>query len=361
MITLEQIQEAFPEARPTMSSGQLEYYVNCPKFHKKGGRYKMTINAETGWFLCHDCLYKGNAHDLYLNQLPEMLSRLRVSKEGLKCTPVHRYTDVPTFTAKPGEILWGKNKIRAPGETKHVSELDSNHPACVYLNSRGFNPKDHGSTGEFPILYCTKGYFVSMGGHCTTQGRLVFPVVMNDDIVGWQARYIDFKLADEKTGEVCRYVWRDPKFVKITKNADGEWRDHHIPKYYTCPGMQRSSTLYNFDGARKTKLVVAVEGPLDAVRVGPEAVATFGKMITSQQRKLLKTYWDSIILIRDEDVDPDSQNFQEIVGDLSICGVIHFKMKGYKDPGDAPRTEIWNQVADTLKVKRLDPVPAGKN
>lgn len=346
MISFDRIQKQFPEAKLGSGGDHAECYINCPKPHKGGGVYQLTINMSSGAFVCHNCGYKGNAETELVGPLVDALRRLQVSRDnGVVIEPSPQ-----RFVAKTDEITWGSAKFRAPGETVPVTTLPPNHPAVLYLQQRGFDMSEHGPGQAFPVLYCTKGYFRTMKGLCQTKGRIVFPVVMSGDIVGWQARVVD-RMEDDR-----RFVWHDPNWVEM-KRVMGRFVDADVPKYYTCPGMQRSTAIYNFDGARKHRHVVVTEGVLDAIRVGPEAIATFGKIITANQVRLLKAYWDTVIILRDSDVDPSDIRFQQTLRELSCLNVVHFSLCGYQDPGSAPRATIWDQIANNIDLNRQQPAP----
>ena len=40
-LDFEEVERVFPEVSQSTSSGHLEFTVHCPRFHKKGGKYKI--------------------------------------------------------------------------------------------------------------------------------------------------------------------------------------------------------------------------------------------------------------------------------------------------------------------------------
>jgi DNA primase len=74
--------------------------------------------------------------------------------------------------------------------------------------------------------------------------------------------------------------------------------------FKNTPGLQKSKTLFNLQRAKKYDKVFIVESSFDAIRleqVGVHALATLGATISKEQRKLLKQYFNQIILLADND------------------------------------------------------------
>jgi DNA primase len=114
------------------------------------------------------------------------------------------------------------------------------------------------------------------------RGRIIIPVYLEGKLIGWQARYL---------GE-------QPNLGKPPSKD--------IPKYIFSSGFPRSRALYNFDNAKQQPFVVVVEGATKVWRFGPEAVATFGKCVTSQQIALLAARWTKIVVMLDPNAEQES-------------------------------------------------------
>lgn len=353
-ISYEMIKKRFPEARA--SSGEhTEYYVHCPKFHKKGGRWKLSINPETGAFFCHDCGYAGNAHEAFFSLLNDQFKLIRAIRgvEEIKAAELPTGHRIRNYRYK-----WGD--VPAPGECVLINHLPQNHPAVTYMEQRKFDISSFNKEGGFSVLYCTKGQ-ISSPTLGSVEGRIVFPVFYNSKVVGWQARYIDF--FEEHNGVPARRVWEgESKGWVIYRKKDGLWEDKDHPKYWTCPDMSRSSTLYNIDRARAFNFCVLVEGPLDVIRIGSYGVGTFGKVITFDQMRMIKAIWKTVILLQDDDVvlekDPQKKlRYNKMIAELSTgIRLIAFPLKGYHDAGECPTEEIYKQIRENLNgddTKRL--------
>jgi hypothetical protein len=156
--------------------------------------------------------------------------------------------------ADPDEL----KEVRPPGPMWRLDELKAkrpNHPAILYLEGRGYDVDKLARLWD--IAYCPKSYYT-----LATQ-RIIIPIYMSGMMVGWQARYV----GDDVDG--------------VPFNKAG------IAKYWTSPGFKRKLVAYNLERACQHQTVVVVEGPLDAVNVGPMAVAAVGKTLSPIVRKKL--------------------------------------------------------------------------
>ena len=74
--------------------------------------------------------------------------------------------------------------------------------------------------------------------------------------------------------------------------------------FKNTPGLPKSKTLFNIQRAKRYDKVFVVESSFDAIRleqVGVHAVATLGATISKEQRKLLKQYFNEVIVLGDND------------------------------------------------------------
>ncbi len=121
-----------------------------------------------------------------------------------------------------------------------------------YLIERGITMDD---VASFGLLHTTSGPLAH---------RLVFPVWNGGRLVYWQARAM-WSVSEQPTG----------RYIKVL----------NPPRAVAPHGA--GAVLYNLDTARHYPRVAIVEGPIDAVRTGPDAVATLGKHLTERQLGLL--------------------------------------------------------------------------
>jgi len=328
VLELEEVQEVFPEAIASDSVGHREYYVNCRQFHKKGGRYKMSINAETGAYYCHDCGVRGNAIYEFFDPSMVFLKSVAVKREDAK-----RET-------KKREVEEWANGVMSPGNVVPMRMLDENHVAWEYLEL------DRGLTKEqvnwSNLYYCdAPGNFKIGKKYDVTGGRIIFPFYSMGELCGWQAREISYTKGD------IRHVWTGKKFDKRKRLSSLKWEDSVVPKYYTCPEMQRKRTLYNFDNAKKhsSSEVIIVEGPIDCIKAGKGAIATMGNKITYEQRRIITSNWDTLYWILDPGIATDQSWFLDCLVDMQRSANVYYTfMDNGKDPGASSEEEIKEQI-----------------
>jgi DNA primase len=77
------------------------------------------------------------------------------------------------------------------------------------------------------------------------------------------------------------------------------------PRYLYNKGFKRANVLFNIQNAKQYNSCIVVEGSIDAMFIHqagfPNVVATLGSKISDFQFKLLKKYFDSIIVFSDND------------------------------------------------------------
>lgn len=314
------------KVRKTKGRNGIEFKVCCPFCVPPDKKYKLYINPEKygGVYNCYKCGKSGTMTSLLGQAYKQQIKQAQMTA-SLKEEPLPE--DVPT-----------------PGLSTALTQLDSTHPAIEYLTKTRKRPFDPGQLEtEYGVRYCWQGRRFGRpesGFFYDTTNTLLFPVWMFNRLVGWQSRLLyDPEHLDDTQCASLGYP----------KDEDSEWI--RPPKYYTNPGLQKGRVLFNFDGAREFDYVVVTEGVFDAMSVGQAAVATFGKGITEQQAKLLKTYWNTVIILLDP--GDTSAESERLISELHrAVDVVHINLEHYKDAGDAPRDEIWKQIADTMRRSR---------
>lgn len=135
-----------------------------------------------------------------------------------------------------------------------------------------------------------------------------FPITLNGKVMSWTTRSIS-----EKGG---RYVTARP--------------DQEI--------MSARRLLFGMDKARHT--IIVVEGPLDAVAVGPGAVATMGIAYTAAQAALIARFPRRVICF---DAEPDAQRqAARLARELAPFDGVTYQVKlaTGKDASRADRREV---------------------
>lgn len=282
-----------------------EYIITCPFCNRKN---KMYINAAKGLYICYRCGKSGKASSLVGN----------VSFDDNK--EIQRPKPLPDNVASPGCLLG-------------LTQLSDDSAAIMYLSDRGFDIQELNDV--FGVRYCTEGREFA-GGIFSTTNTIIFPIWMDGRLIGWQSRllYNPEDIPDSQC-EAMGYI----------QDEDGDWV--RPPKYWTSPGITKGRILYNYDWARKSDIVIVCEGTFDAISTGKCAVAAFGKGISPNQAKMLKQYWDVVVILLDPgDAGKDATKITASLR-TSVCA-INMTLEGYEDPGSTPRLEIWSQIYDAL-------------
>ena len=107
-------------------------------------------------------------------------------------------------------------------------------------------------------------------------------------------------------------------------------------EFKNTPGLPKGKILFNLHRVKTSSLVYVVESSFDAIRldqVGFPAVATLGANVSASQIKLLEKYFNSVVLVADND-EAGSIMRDKLIEKLgSLVTVINIDKK-YKDIGD---------------------------
>jgi DNA primase len=114
--------------------------------------------------------------------------------------------------------------------------------------------------------------------------------------------------------------------------------------FKNTPGLPKSKTLFNLHRVKNATEVYVVESSFDAIRldqVGIAAVATLGSNVSNIQTDLLKKYFNSIVVVADNDEAGGNmkKRIQEKLGSRVATVTLDSK---YKDIGDMSDNDIKN-------------------
>jgi hypothetical protein len=205
--------------------------------------------------------------------------------------------------------------------------LPFEHPARTYTQKRRFDPDELSKLWN--VHYCQStavdenGFIPGTNAKAyLVEGRLIFPIYRAGVMVGYQARVIG---------------------------------DHQV-KYYTMPGLRKQYMLYNGDRAKDYDFGVVVEGVLDAIRVGPQAVALLGKHMSWRQRELIIAYWGSgaLCILLDPDAMKEMERIQRMINPQSFrWGSFCLPLQPGTDPGDMERDALWGLIASYARTRNV--------
>lgn len=124
--------------------------------------------------------------------------------------------------------------------------------------------------------------------------------------------------------------------------------DEQEPRYLYNQGFKRADVLFNIQNAKQYDSCIVVEGSVDAMFIHqsgyPNVVATLGSKISEYQFKMLRKYFDEIIIFSDND-DAGKQMMGDI---LNACvGKELYTVTlpdDKKDAGEMTKTEIIKTI-----------------
>lgn len=263
---------AYLQARGANSKRTNEWTLDCPSC----GKRKLTVNVQKRNWHCWICQryevrvgvrgprrvpVAGAGGLLSLVQVLDRVDRATAAQLVLR--GMHRASGLSILS--PGDLReavteCGRRDLPTMGLPEGACPVEASLP---YLIRRGITVS---SVHEYGLFECGVGRY---------SGRVVFPVWAEDGrLLYWQAR------ATWAPGPRSRYV----KVLNPTRwCAAGD-------DCGRCPGCAEATpdvVLGNLWRARQHDRVALVEGPVDAVRTGTDAVWTFGKRITYRQIALL--------------------------------------------------------------------------
>lgn len=295
----------------TISKGAEHYCVKCrfcgdrkPRLwvnHRYGTPDLITGNAMQFMASCfnEDCLSDADNMRRFQDELEEAMAGRAM---------VLRTPEVEDADRVTTQVL--------PGVTRLLTELPATHPAVMYLKGRGYDIK------ALSKFYDIRAIVEPPEGKAFLIDHIVIPIRMQRDLVGWQARY----------------------------PADLDWKATGARKYYNLPGMPKRLFLYNYDTARRYRMVVVVEGVTSVWRMGGPVVAIFGKSLSEQQRRMLLE-WELVVFMLDNDDESAQQKMLAMHADISrhrpSCMVV---LPESTDPAQFPRKVLWEAVTESVQT-----------
>lgn len=290
--------------------GSGEYYVvNCPYCNDQGGR--LWVNHRYGtadatafpmnWLaVCYNekCLQNPSYREDFYHRVCGMA--------GIGSFAVTKAAEAAPQSETPVAV-------QLPGEVIPLDMLPAEHQACMYLRERGFDPIE--LARRYGLGYC-----IYSNDHPGAVGRIIIPVFMRKQLVGWQAR----------------------------PPEERDWKATRTPKYVNLPGMQKRLMLYNYDGVEGDAVAV-VEGVTSVWRLG-QAVALLGKTASDVQQRLLIERWGkgTILVMLDGGERDATASLVDALKRWSSGAVLPVHLPDKVDPAMLPVSEIENFVADAL-------------
>lgn len=238
-----------------------EWVLDCPACGKED---KVHVNTNKKFWHCWVCeQYRirfdgrrvpvvGAGGVLALIQLLEGCSKERAVSIVLSQIPtadafdldaLEADSDDPDYLSDQQTDIQPARAISPPEYWQPITDVG--YGILTYLARRGITKLD---VRQYGLVYCQAGRYAN---------RLIFPVWERRRLVYFQAR--------------AMWEAQGRRFLKTLNppNVEG--------------AASATEVLFNLDTARQYPRVAITEGPIDAIRVGPDAVATFGKKISMIQ------------------------------------------------------------------------------
>jgi hypothetical protein len=318
------IRESGIEFRETGQS----FKFDCPRCQKKE---KLYIRKKDGRFRCFYCVttenFQGRAEyaltellsaslrdlrlKLYGNDVPEQVQYLELELED----PWGEDEDEFSFDVAPviKEICW-------PPDFVGMDQPESFVKGARYLHGRGITP-------EHVEVYDIKFSPVDQ--------RVIFPVKIDDKLIGWQARYIG--ITERYDEDLQRWI--------------------RIPKILTSDSLRDTGNRYLMfqDRLKGSEHCVLAEGPVSAIKAHlcGGNVAAMGKGVSKLQMQTITRMCRKLYIALDPDAGEDIARLaHEYSDDLEIY-LLQPPSK-YEDLGDAPQEEVYEAF------KTATPEPRGK-
>lgn len=239
------------------------FIFNCPCC---GGKEKLYIEKSTGESVCFKqgtpmCPKNRSTAEYALHCLTKIA--IKAIKDLLYSKEFVIQSDIASFTDLIKETKTSKNKDTLELGTLemhfHPIDTEESRPGIYYLLKRGITLE---MMKKYDIMYSP------------VMRRVIFPVIMDQKIYGWQGRAID--------------------------NVDKAFRMHNMP------GPWKTLTLMFYDNIVNKEFAILAEGPVSALKfekVG-NFVASMGKGISQTQLELLrKAGIKKLYLALDRDAD----------------------------------------------------------
>ena len=116
--------------------------------------------------------------------------------------------------------------------------------------------------------------------------------------------------------------------------------------FKNTPGLQKSKTFFNIHRVKRYDKIFVVESSFDAIRleqIGAYAVASLGATISKEQRKLLKQYFNQVIVLGDNDEAGQTMS-KKLMSSFGSGCVVASLPDGVKDVSDLTDIDLKNFV-----------------
>lgn len=289
---------------------------HCLEHYGLSEIYKKHLAIVVDWYMdpehsnpnCGFCM-KSNVR----YNIEDLLNMTPVNERGYKVTETQKKVTKSDSTKYLEYDEDGNLVPTSPGDVIPIHECLDTNPGVQYLLKRGYDLTMLWQ--HMRVSFCTKENpkvpygWQPEGFRKTPQGRIIFYIDQFGVNRGWQGRIL------ETVDNNLKYFWHPYKEVWVPVEEKTKEGFKPLPgydgwnpgKYIIGMGTSRNDVLLGFDAAVKynegktTKTLILTEGPLDAAKIGPPAVAVMGKWVSEGQAALASNSFNNIIIIPDND------------------------------------------------------------
>jgi hypothetical protein len=302
----------------------ISFIFDCPRCEKSD---KLYIRKKDGRFVCWRCKetdrFQGRA-EFALRELYNLpISTIYPVLYGADVPDTLQDLDLDLGGTE--DEFWGDPPEASPVNTVVVPDdfVDYTHnsflPGYKYLKSRGV---DLDLIEYYDIRYSP------------FDSRVVFPIKVNNEWVGWQARYI-----------------KNTKRIDLAKGAVVE-----IPKVLTSNSIRgKAGRILMFQDNLTVGHCVLAEGPISAIKAHKCGgnVASMGKAVSLNQLQIIASKCKKLYIALDPDAGED---ISRIVNDYDLGLELYLlqPVDGKEDLGDCTLDEVYEQFQTAPKLNKGD-------
>jgi hypothetical protein len=225
-----------------------------------------------------------------------------------------------------------QDPYRSPGWCLRLDQHLQDPTVCrarQYLAERNIDPDFAGYT--YGVSACVQGNPDLWGG--AMAGRIIVPVMHNNQHVGWQARMI---------GDPDQGAKRSLANLRWVSMPGSGWRSKH---------------LVGFAQAYQSSWLYLVEGPTDMLKQGPPCVGSLGQTLSHRQVSVLAQEWPKkdggVVVVGDaqkeggQELTAQRRSVKMLLDQLSVP--VYLCPLPHGDPGDWSQSEFFNYVAEYVR------------
>lgn len=289
-----------------------EYYrVNCPFCNDT--RFRLWINHMYGQWTSDRRRCLTHLAHCYNDDLCLTISENRKELADKILGFRNANARTPLFEVVPAEQGVVRQRFTPPGLLMPIKSLPPVHPAVQYLLEPP--PAGRGYTLELCEHYEISVCLDPNPDYRFLRNQIIFPIKQYGELVGWQAR----TPGDPPPG---------------------------LAKYFTMPGLKKTSILYNLDNVLGKPFIVLTEGVTDVHRLGDYAVATLGCSLHAMQIQIIEHYWANrpVVFLWDPEAIEQHTELIEKFKSKHAGPVIVVSLPAGTDPGSLPTEITWGYI-----------------